>query len=288
MNVVLLSDIHGNLVALEAALQHCRNLYGSDVKIICLGDVVGYGPNPVECLRLLKEQDIEFVLGNHEAAVLNTDFLEVFKPIAAVSILWTKEQLESDQKGRWLDFLRSKNELIRINFDGLNILLTHASPQDPTWTYLNIKSPFADIEEAFESMRDINIAFIGHTHEPLIFSRKIENLSEAEISRQEDIEEGLVASEDISGVPDTVVIDIEQIIPTHLREALCLDKKQYIVNCGSVGLPRDSDIRACYVALDTEKKEIFYHRVEFDNNINVNLLREIPLYGSLLARHFSN
>lgn len=153
MKILLISDIHGNLEALINVLYNNQNVD----KIIVLGDIIGYMPNPNECIQLVKDYDC--ILGNHEYAILNPARLDYFNPYAKEALLWTKGQLTSGN----ISFL--KQLPFKISYPEFNFTVAHGS--------IGI-DPFEYIEEVrqagteFELM-DTDILFIGHTHVPKVF-----------------------------------------------------------------------------------------------------------------------
>lgn len=157
MRLAIISDIHANLEALTAIL---RDLEHQNVdQILCLGDVVGYGADPVACLKLVREHCTEVLMGNHEHAVLGLLSPANLNDIARSSLSWTADQLSDDDKS----FISSmKTDLI---IDQLH--LVHASPYEPMkWHYvLSDKAVVKAIKHA-----RTNLCLIGHTHLPVIYS----------------------------------------------------------------------------------------------------------------------
>ncbi|MCX7838455.1 MAG: metallophosphatase family protein [Anaerolineae bacterium] len=154
MRILLLSDIHANLVALETVLRNA----GDFDQIWCLGDVVGYGPDPNECIKTLRAyNNLVCVAGNHDWAVLDKVDLEEFNPDARRAVLWTRDQLDIQN----LDWLHSLPDSFRTD----HFTLTHGSPRYPIWEY--VLTP-ATARVNFEYL-DTPIGFIGHTHVPVIY-----------------------------------------------------------------------------------------------------------------------
>src|SRR4051794_37241144 len=126
MRIAVLSDIHGNLHALDAVLSDVER---EDVhEIWCLGDIVGYGADPNDCCERIREQADAVLCGNHDMAVTGELSLDEFSRGAAIAARWTQEVLASDHRD-WLASLRP---------DGVerDIGLYHASPRDPIWEYV--------------------------------------------------------------------------------------------------------------------------------------------------------
>ena len=157
MRLALISDIHGNLEALTAVLRDIERA-GAD-EIACLGDVVGYGCDPSDCLDLVERTCRIKLMGNHDAAVLGRTPIDTYTIAARVTAEWTKEVLSD----RELDILRSFTLVERV----ADCLLVHASPCDPDqWHY--ILTP-AEASVAFEHFRE-PLCFHGHSHIPAIFT----------------------------------------------------------------------------------------------------------------------
>ncbi|MCA9436380.1 MAG: metallophosphoesterase family protein [Candidatus Omnitrophica bacterium] len=224
MRIAILSDIHGNLEALQSVLDHAKGV-GYD-RLVCLGDVVGYGANPQECVDTIREivskdNGKELVVkGNHDDAASGGGD-EYFNDQAQRAIRWTAEQLN----GETLDWLRDLEMVFCFDPD---YFLVHASPYQPeNWHYV---VNMGDALSAFDSFEE-QVAFIGHSHVPFFVS--MENGDEhVQILQTEAVEME-------SGV-------------------------RYLTNVGSVGQPRDGDPRACYVFLDLEQRKIERHRVDYD------------------------
>ena len=158
MRVAVFSDIHANLEALEAVLSHAA---GQRVdRYICLGDVVGYGANPNECIeRLLDLPDCPCLLGNHDAAVLGIPIN--MRQEARQVIVWTRDILS--KTGLW--FLKEMEDLIKWQ----DISFCHSNPYWPRrWYYVTEKTY---ISSAFARSK-AKILFIGHTHVPVAITRK--------------------------------------------------------------------------------------------------------------------
>ena len=154
MKALILSDIHGNLPALEAILDRERDYD----RCLFLGDVVDYGPSPKECIAFLKKSMSYGVIGNHDNALAydvdcgcRRDFIQFSEETRA----WHKTLLDKEE----IQFLRSLQPLHRIEIDGLSILLAHATPEGDLFQYLQE----SDINKAVESVTE-QIVLLGHTH----------------------------------------------------------------------------------------------------------------------------
>jgi diadenosine tetraphosphatase ApaH/serine/threonine PP2A family protein phosphatase len=158
MNVLVLSDIHANLAALNQVLDEV----GDVDTIWCLGDVVGYGPEPNACIDRLRELQPEFWLaGNHDWAALGKLDTSDFNPMARLAALWTRHQLTPDNMA-WLDTLPA---IVRASDQ---FTLAHGSPRHPIWEYvLNARAAAANFAHF-----DTPYCLVGHTHVPAIYRQQ--------------------------------------------------------------------------------------------------------------------
>jgi len=162
MRILIISDIHANLTALEAVLTHA----GQFDAVWCLGDLVGYGPDPNECVSKVRSlPNLVCILGNHDAAVLRHIDSSAFNPEARQVIYWTQSEL-SDAN---LEFLASLPE--RVLQD--QVTLVHGSPRQPVWEYL-LDTYIAT--RSFEYF-DTAYSFVGHTHFPVLYQKASEDQS---------------------------------------------------------------------------------------------------------------
>jgi predicted phosphodiesterase len=172
MRIAVLSDIHGNLHALDAVLADVER---EDVhEIWCLGDVVGYGADPNDCCARIREQADVVLAGNHDMAVTGDLSLEEFSRGAAIAARWTQETI-SDAN---LEFLRA---LRPLGEEG-DIGLYHASPRDPVWEYV-LSALLAEL--CFDVQRQ-RVALIGHSHVALSFVRPEGDVATGEPRRDGD------------------------------------------------------------------------------------------------------
>ncbi len=153
MRCLVLSDIHSNLEAFEAVLQDA----GAVDKVWCLGDVVGYGPDPNACVARIRSLDALCIAGNHDWATLGKLDLNDFNPDAREANLWNRQQLE-DENLTWL--AKRPQTLVEGEFT-----LTHGSPRQPIWEYI-IYPATAEVNFDFF---DTLYCLVGHTHVPAIF-----------------------------------------------------------------------------------------------------------------------
>lgn len=223
MKKALISDIHGNLEALEAVLADIKSLGITD--IYCLGDVVGYGPNPRECIDRVMECKL-VLLGNHDqGAMFDPDG---FNQSAERAIFWTRQQLENgnesraDREKRW-EFLAERPRSHREN----GFLFVHGSARNPLNEYVFPEDIYNQRKmERIFALVD-KYCFQGHTHVPGVFTENMQFFS-----------------------------------PEDVEHTYKLDGRKTLCNVGSVGQPRDGNRKACYVVL--EEDSINFRRVEYD------------------------
>lgn len=155
MRVLLISDIHANLSAFHAVL----NAAPAYDAIWCLGDVVGYGPKPNECVSRLRELNAVTLTGNHDQAAIGNVALEHFRENARAALAWTRTVLTPENRA-WLAARQATQLLYEFG-----ITLVHASPRDPLWEYIeNVR-----IARENFSRFDTPLCFYGHTHQPTAF-----------------------------------------------------------------------------------------------------------------------
>jgi diadenosine tetraphosphatase ApaH/serine/threonine PP2A family protein phosphatase len=154
MRILVLSDIHANITALEAVLSDA----GTVDAVWCLGDVVGYGPDPNECVaRLRMLPELVCRLGNHDAATLGRIPIETFNQDARRSIEWIQQVLTKES----YTFLAQLPEKVVIE----QVTLVHGSPRNPVWEYI------LDMHNATQNLKhfDTPICIVGHTHLPIAY-----------------------------------------------------------------------------------------------------------------------
>jgi len=159
MKIAFISDVHGNLEALTTAFDHIEK--NEAEQVVCLGDIVGYGPNPNECVELVQERCDVVLMGNHDYAAIGLANIEYFNEFAKISTRWTIQTLKEENKKylHSLPFSHQDDEMIMV----------HSSPTNPSHWYYVLSMPDALIEmQAFSQ----NLCFIGHSHVPLVFSSR--------------------------------------------------------------------------------------------------------------------
>ena len=218
MRYAIFSDVHANRQAWEAVLEDIAK-QGADT-LVCLGDVVGYGPKPLEVLSAVRAVTANFVLGNHDAAACGRLDPSIFNERARIVIEWTREQLDEDA----LQFLTH----VPLQMNGEEVLFVHAEAVKPgEFGYVEGVS---SAEVNLKAMTD-SLGFIGHTHLPLAYTMPKR------------------------GGP------VRQLPPSDFQ----LERGQrYLVNVGSVGEPRTTDVRASYVIYDDAARTISFRKVVFD------------------------
>lgn len=160
MRILILSDIHANHTALEAVLTAA----GAVDAVWCLGDLVGYGPDPNECIERVRDlPNLACILGNHDAAVLGSIDLMAFNRDARLSIQWARQKISAEN----LEFLRSLPEKTVAE----NTTLAHGSPRNPIWEYL------LDIYNAGDNFNhfETRACLVGHSHLPVAFVQHAES-----------------------------------------------------------------------------------------------------------------
>lgn len=228
--LAIVSDIHSNLSALKAVL---ADMAGKGIdEIICLGDVVGYGPEPKACIELAQRHFRITLCGNHEWAILHEPL--GFREVARRAVYWHRETLAP----RWYSNKQTHNawaflQQLPMRYQRGQMLFVHASPHNPTEEYLlptDLDPLTGDLSPKLVRAFDRTpwLCLVGHTHIPGVFTD-----------------------------------DGRFLRPANLAGGLPIKQQQkYIINVGSVGQPRDGDKRACYATIS--KGLLRYHRVCYD------------------------
>jgi diadenosine tetraphosphatase ApaH/serine/threonine PP2A family protein phosphatase len=160
MQTLVISDIHANLTALKAVLESA----GTFDAVWCLGDLVGYGPDPNECVaRIRALPNLLCIIGNHDAAALMQIDADTFNPEARSALLWTRKALDENSR----EFLRGLPEKIEMG----EVTLSHGSPRHPVWEYLlDTRTATLNFDYFVTPF-----CFVGHTHLPVIYTLYNEN-----------------------------------------------------------------------------------------------------------------
>ena len=156
MRFAILADIHANLAAFKAVLQDITER-GAVQEIWCLGDIVGYGPDPSACIALLRQQPHICVAGNHDWAAIGKLDISEFNPYAAEACRWTGEQLDSTD----VQYL----EGLPLTITRGDFTIVHGSPREPIWEYVVSTWSAADNFRCF----DTRYCLVGHSHVPAVF-----------------------------------------------------------------------------------------------------------------------
>lgn len=259
--VLIISDIHANLAALETVLNDAEGRYDT---VWCLGDLVGYGPRPNECVEIVRERAELCVVGNHDWAVLDKPGVNVedFNPQARHAVLWTREQL-SEENRRYLEQLPCTPVHPPRTSD---ILVTHASPREPVWEYVLTPSIALENFAVFDDL----LCLVGHTHKPAIYRwRFFESMAE---------------SGDDHDMQGMATVDYLQLAPQMAVRLDLSPTQRLIVNPGSVGQPRDNNPRAAYAILDLEAMTFTHYRVSYPIELTQSQMREARLPKRLIDR----
>ena len=226
MRFAVISDIHSNVEALTAVFAHIDQL-GID-RVFCLGDVVGYGPEPEPCVDMVSSRCEFTIRGNHDDALFTN--ADRFNPYARNALDWTRDRLAPGffrpraNRARW-EFLKSLELERRID----DLYFVHGSPRDPVNEYIYREDVFFNAEGKLKTIfKKVDRAlFVGHTHLPMVLTDSLKSF-----------------------VPEDDGVSFD------------LEKERYIINVGSVGQPRDHDTRACFVEYDDGR--VTFHRVAYD------------------------
>ncbi|HTS48631.1 MAG TPA: metallophosphoesterase family protein [Bryobacteraceae bacterium] len=221
MRYLILSDLHANWEALQAVLADAPHLYD---RILCCGDVVGYGADPDQVTEWVRGNVANIVRGNHDKACAGLEDLEWFNPIARQSALWTQEVIKPDNRAYLRDLGKGPERI-----DGFEIL--HGSPLDED-EYMFTENEAAQVAPYL----DAPLGFFGHTHVQGGFLCHRNG-----VKRLRSVEAGA----------EDAVLELENDV-------------EYLLNPGSVGQPRDGDPRAAYAVYDLEARVVTFRRVAYD------------------------
>lgn len=228
VRLLLFSDIHSNLEALEA----CLDAAPEHDRVANLGDVVGYGANPNQVVELVRAMEPISVRGNHDRCCCGLEEPTNFNPVAADAANWTRAEL-SDSNLDWLRQL-PRGPLHDAAWQGIQFV--HGSPVDED-AYIN--SEFG-ARTALEALPPFHLTFFGHTHVQGAFARR-RLITEV--------------------LPLEAVNNASRVQISRLK---LNSSTKYLVNPGSVGQPRDYDRRAAFALYDSKKSEILFYRVPYD------------------------
>ena len=243
MRYFILSDIHSNLEALEACIQRAKE--AGYAGVLCCGDIVGYGPNPVEAIDVLRTLNPIIIRGNHDRVAAGLDEAAQFNPHARRAVYWTRAVLP-DPYREYLACL----PVGPLAVDGDAQLVHGAITDEDDYIFTE-----ADADENF-ALANRHLTFFGHSHFPVVFSADIAGNSVLAPSYEFD---------------EFVAVK-------------CEGGKKLFVNPGSVGQPRDGDPRASFAIWDQDHARIEFYRVEYDLGRTQKKMREAQLPGYLIER----
>jgi predicted phosphodiesterase len=263
MRILVLSDIHANLAALETVLTAAAGTYDA---IWCLGDIVGYGPRPNECVELMRERAALCVMGNHDLAAVGHPDIDVenFNPHARQAILWTRAALSTANR----EFLVQLPDAPIHPADAHSLLVTHASPREPVWEYILT----ANIAWENFCLFSEEICLVGHTHKPAIYRWRL--YPEVNLEHED-------AVADQETLAEVAFLQPAEGVAIKLDTA---PDYRVILNPGSVGQPRDNDARAAYALLDLEARTWQFARAAYPIELTQNQMRAADLPRRLIER----
>ena len=248
MRVAVLSDIHANRQALAAVAKDLEEQRVDETW--CLGDVVGYGADPQECLEWIEKHARLFVKGNHDHAVASGE-MPMFNPIAAQAARWHAQALAPPDRARLYAWPEQESRAV----DGLRVLLVHGSPDDPLHEYVRPSDATQGLRR-WDGRADLIL--MGHTHVPYLAAPTAPRLAASRWT-------GVGFHED-------------------MRASTVSPTSPILLNPGSVGQPRDGDPRASYLLLDFETRRGELRRVTYDVEAAAHAIVHAGLDQSLAAR----
>jgi len=244
MRILVLSDLHANATALETALTAAQ---GRWERVVCLGDVVGYGPDPNEVTSKIRELGAQTIRGNHDKAAVGLMPTDDFNHVAKAAVDWTRSRLSADNL-KWLTELPHGP----LQTDG--IVLVHGALQDED-EY--VFTPAQALEGLLDSAS--KVTFFGHTHHQGGFSYKSANNNLEILNLRPRSSESFAA------------------LQTH-------PDSRYLLNPGSIGQPRDGDPRAGFAIADLEHNVVEFWRVPYDIAAVQSRMRAARLPEALVQR----
>jgi len=242
LRYLILSDIHANQIALETALEAAK---GHWEKAVCLGDLVGYGPDPNEAIERVREICTRTIRGNHDKAVAGLADFEEFNPIARNAVFWTREQLRPPN----LEFLK---ELPKGPVQENGFSLIHGSVHDEDEYVFAPELALPGLEDA-----PSQVVFFGHTH----------------------IQGGFTLHGEEMGI-----LHFKPDLGRPFSRLTLEDGTKYLLNPGSIGQPRDGDPRAAFAIADIENRSVEFWRVQYDIEAVQNRMTQAGLPEPLALR----
>jgi predicted phosphodiesterase len=240
---LILSDIHSNLEAFERCVATARGRYD---EVLCLGDLVGYGPDPNAVVDAVRDLAAVIIRGNHDKACAGITDAEDFNPLARAGTLWTREQLTPENLA-WLQKLPSGPQEVS------GIELVHGSPRDEDEYLVESHDTPPAFDEATSS-----VVFFGHTH----------------------LQGGFVSTPEGNAQPiHCYGFENGCTLTLRIEEGL-----RYLINPGSVGQPRDRDWRAAFAIFDSDQRLVEYYRSAYNLPATQEKMRKAGLPEPLITR----
>jgi len=246
VRILLLSDIHANIEALEACLAAAPP---HDV-VVNLGDIVGYGASPNEVTRRSREAGGVFVRGNHDKAATGLIDLDDFNPMAAAAAIWTRDELAPEN----LEWLRELPHGPVSLPDFPDVQLVHGSPSDEDEYVVSLGDALAPLIAL-----NVPLTFFGHTH------------LQGGFFANGSVADGFRPEYRTVGQPESVALQLKS-------------ATRYLINPGSVGQPRDGDWRSAFALYDTDAQVVHFHRTPYNLKSAQDRIFEANLPSRLATR----
>jgi predicted phosphodiesterase len=243
LRYLILSDIHSNLEGFEKCMELAHGRYD---QVICLGDLVGYGPDPNAVIDRVREVTSRVIRGNHDKACAGLTDAEDFNVLARLGTIWTRNELTPEH----LTYLREL-PLGPMSLDGFQCV--HGSPEDEDEYIVGPVQALPTLQAL-----STQATFFGHTHQQGGFS--LSPTGHYESIRLESRKDG-----------QTMVLQLEE-------------GGRYLINPGSTGQPRDGDWRAAFAIFDQEKRQVEYYRTAYDLPKTQEKMRQAGLPDPLIKR----
>ena len=244
MRFLILSDIHGNIDALDAVL--ARAPKDSYDRLLVLGDLVGYGGNPNEVVdRIFDLKPDVMIRGNHDKVAAGVESADSFNRVAAEAVRWTQQALTPKNRERVASLPAGPQNADR------DIEICHGTPLDEDAYVLDEDGAVKALDSAHRQ-----ICFFGHTHVPIVYVQEGTSLAVLHLQ---------------PGSSETTVVNI-------------VKNNRYLINPGSIGQPRDTDPRASYATFDSKKQRVEVRRVPYRIDLAQQRITEVGLPESLAFR----
>ena len=243
MRYLILSDIHSNLEALQACVQRAKQA-GYDA-VLCCGDLVGYGPNPVETIDVIRSLNATTIRGNHDRVAAGIDEPTQFNPHARRAVYWTRQVLPEAYREYLMNL-----PIGPVDIDDEAQLVHGAVTDEDDYIFTE-----ADADENFPLTKK-HITFFGHSHFPVVFCT--DHAGNSTIATSYEFDEFIAVK--------------------------CETGKKLFINPGSVGQPRDGDPRASFAIWDQDRERVEFYRVEYDIETTQRKMRDAELPPYLIDR----